>query len=261
MEHKTSYKFSIIMLSIILIATIAVAVLADPQNISTPDEPVSSGSDINVEVDKKPIIYLYPTEDMDVTVKLGFPENITCSYPKYNNGWKVSAKPNGDLIDIETNRSLYALYYEANVEPAFLLARNGFVVAKEDTVKFLEEKLSILGLNEQEAQEFIIYWLPILEQNNYNYIHFASENEINDNMPLIITPTPDTVIRVRMYFYGLEEKMTVLPQQLTPVVREGFTVVEWGGVELENIMPFRVKMPCGGIRRPVVKIPRLGGND
>ena len=90
MTHKNSYKFSIIMLSVILVATLAVAVFADPQNISTPDEPASS-----ILEDKKPIIYLYPTEEMDVKVELGFPENITCSYPSYKNGWTVSANPNG----------------------------------------------------------------------------------------------------------------------------------------------------------------------
>ena len=43
-----------------------------------------------------------------------------------------------------------------------------------------EEKLAILGLNEREAEEFIIYWLPKLESNKYNYIRFATEEEIRN---------------------------------------------------------------------------------
>ena len=39
----------------------------------------------------KPIIYLYPEEQVEVTVKLGKPENITCSYPKYDDKWTVVA--------------------------------------------------------------------------------------------------------------------------------------------------------------------------
>ena len=61
---------------------------------------------------EKPIIYLYPEEETNIEVKLGKKENITCSYPKYENGWKVVANPNGDLKYIENGKNLYALYYE-----------------------------------------------------------------------------------------------------------------------------------------------------
>ncbi len=39
----------------------------------------------------------------------------------------------------------------------------------------MEEKLEVLGFYEREEEEFIIYWLPKLEANKYNYIRFASE--------------------------------------------------------------------------------------
>lgn len=52
----------------------------------------------------------------------------------------------------------------------------------------MEEKLAILGLNDREAEEFIIYWLPKLQENEYNYTIFASMDEINENMPLGIFP-------------------------------------------------------------------------
>ena len=56
---------------------------------------------------KKPIIYLYPTEETELTVKLGKQENLLYTYPKYEEGWKIIAKPNGDLIDCKTGRNLY----------------------------------------------------------------------------------------------------------------------------------------------------------
>ena len=31
---------------------------------------------------------------------------ITCSYPQYENGWQALAKPNGDLVDLNTKREL-----------------------------------------------------------------------------------------------------------------------------------------------------------
>lgn len=181
----------------------------------------------------KPIIYLYPTQDINVSVKLGYKEKITVSYPKYIDGWDVLAKPNGDLKDLKTGRNLYSLYYESENVVPFKVENEGFVVKCEDSVKFLEEKLDILGLTEREAEEFIIYWLPKLESNKYNYIRFATEEEINKNMPLEINPTPDTLIRVIMTFKGIEHPIEVKEQKLNSVERNGFIVVEWGGTELK----------------------------
>ena len=68
-------------------------------------------------VSYKPLIYLYPTEKMNVTVKLGKPESLTTTYPKYNNSWKVLALPDGSLYD-SNNRYYYGLYWEGlnNIE-------------------------------------------------------------------------------------------------------------------------------------------------
>lgn len=189
--------------------------------------------DPDVWVDK-PIIYFYPEQETNVLVKLGNSDKLVCSYPKYKDeGWNVIAKPDGNLIDCDSNRNLYSLYYESISVTDFKIEEEGFVVKGEDSAKFLEEKLELLGLNEREAQEFIIYWLPKLESNEYNYIRFASQEEINENMPLEILPTPDSTIRVLMVFKGLDEKIDVKNQNLETPKRNGFTVVEWGGVEIK----------------------------
>ena len=180
----------------------------------------------------KPIIYLYPTKDEEISVSLLKDEKITCSYPKYKDEWKVLAKPNGDLKDLDTNRKLYSLYYESKNIVQFQIEDEGFVIKGEDTIAFLEEKLSILGLTEREAEEFIIYWLPKLESNKYNYIRFATMDEINENMPLEINPNPDTIIRVLMIFKGLDEPINVQEQQPYTPLRKGFVAVEWGGTEI-----------------------------
>lgn len=179
----------------------------------------------------KPIIYLYPTKDTNVSVKLLNDKLITHSYPKYENEWNVLAKSNGDLVDLKTNRNLYALYYE-NKNIIDFNTDDGFVVKGEDTIKFLEEKLEILGLNEKESEEFIIYWLPKLENNKYNYIRFATMDEINENMPLEINPKPDTIIRILMTYKPLEDKIDIKEQKLNKALRNGYTVVEWGGTKL-----------------------------
>ena len=183
---------------------------------------------------KKPIIYLYPTEQMKVNVQLDFKGKLTHTYPKYNpeTGWNVIASPNGDLKETSTNKEFYALFWEGDYKLA--QPKDGFVVPGEQTAAFLEEKLAILGLSAHEANEFIIYWLPEMENNAYNFIHFA-EKSYTESAPLTITPAPETLIRVFMIFQPMKTAKTLPEQVLQPVQRKGFTVVEWGGTELSRL--------------------------
>lgn len=175
----------------------------------------------------KPMIYLYPKEDTNIKVELKNKNFLTSTYPKYNNGWEILAKPDGTLID-KNNREYYGLYWEGLNHKAEM-KEEGFVVKGEDTIEFLEEKLSILGLNQKEANEFIVYWLPKLEKNLYNYIYFEKQDEIDNYMPLSIEPKPDKIIRILMDYKPLKEKMLVKEELLEKQEREGFTVIEWGG--------------------------------
>ena len=178
----------------------------------------------------KPIIYLYPTIEAQLNVKLWTPENLLHTYPKYNiEKWRnVIAQPNWDLEDMDTWRKLYALYREwkSDNETNF---NEWFVVKWEDIIPFLEEKLAILWLNERESEEFIIYWLPQMENNEYNLIRFETMEEQNENMPLNITPTPDTIIRVMMDWKAIDEPINIPEQKLETPERIWFTVVEWWG--------------------------------
>ena len=194
----------------------------------------SLGNGRQIEMAEKPIIYLYPKQTTELSVTLGKPENITCSYPQYDkDGWQVIAEPDGNIIDKQTGRNLYSLYWEGinNNKVDF---KEGFVVKAEDTIKFLEEKLAVLGLNEREAEEFIVYWLPKLQENKYNLIRFASMDEINEGMPLNFSVQPDTVIRVLMQYKGLDKPIEIKEQKLTTPERKGFVAVEWGGSEITD---------------------------
>lgn len=193
-----------------------------------PDE-LNPNSFRNIDIEK-PVIYIYPESKTEVEVKLGNPEKLTTTYPEYKNGWKVIANPDGTLEDLEIGREYYCLYWEGKNDTPFEY-REGFVVEGEDTAEFLEEKLEILGLNEKEAQEFIIYWLPQMEDNKYNYIRFQTEDEIEEDMPLEVKPVPETTIRVLMEWEALDEEIEVEEQQLEKVERKGYTVVEWGGTK------------------------------
>ena len=184
----------------------------------------------------KPMIYLYPEEKTEMSVVLGGDvDDVTASYPKYENGWNVIANPDGSLVDMHTGRNLYGLYYERKSKDNVVVSDEGFVVAGQDSVSFLEDKLAVLGLNELEAEEFIVYWLPRLESNEYNYIRFATQEEIEKLLPLEVSPKPDSTIRVLMFFKGIEEPIPVKEQQLNTPERTGSVLVEWGGGEIDML--------------------------
>lgn len=180
---------------------------------------------------EKPVIYLYPEEETNIHVELDFNGTITSVYPAYENGWDVVASPDGTLTDSETGREYYCLFWEGVSAAAYDLTE-GFVVAGADTEAFLEDTLKTLGLTDKEANEFIIYWLPQMEGNAYNLISFQQE-VYTDNAVLTVEPAPDTMLRVFMAYKPLEYPVRVLPQKLENTERTGFTLVEWGGAEIQ----------------------------
>lgn len=182
-----------------------------------------------VQYSAKPVVYLYPEEETQVTVQLDYAGELTCTYPAYNDGWTVTASPDGTLTDGEGQTYSY-LYWEGkdNVEYDF---SQGACVAGEDTAAFLEDALSQLGLTRREANEFIVYWLPHMEGNAYNLIAFQTSS-YTDHARLTADPAPDTVLRVFMAWKPLDRSVELPPQTLAAPVRTGFTLVEWGGAEI-----------------------------
>lgn len=181
-------------------------------------------------VDAKPVLYLYPETEMEVTVTLDYDGVLTHTYPAYEGGWTVTARPDGTLQD-SSGRAYYCLFWEGASDTAYDFSQ-GFCVAGRDTAAFLEDALGRLGLTDTEAQEFIIYWLPRMEGNAYNRIAFQTD-AYTDAARLTIEPAPDTVLRVFMAWQPLDKAVEMEPQTLTAPARTGFTVVEWGGCEVK----------------------------
>ncbi len=176
---------------------------------------------------KKPILYLYPETEQNITVNFEKENLLQTTYPKFNKEWKVLAKPNGTLID-SNNNEYYALYWdEKNINKCKF--EDGFYVEKEDAITFLEEKLSYIGLNPKERNEFIMYWLPILEQNKKSIVQFDLTDEIENTNKMIINPQPDSILRVHINIKKVKQKVNIKEQKLTKFNRTGFTAVEWGG--------------------------------
>ena len=179
--------------------------------------------------EEKPVIYLYPETETRVTVKLDLSGELTCTYPAYDGGWVVTAAPDGTLTD-EHGQTYNYLYWEGEGTEAYDFSK-GFCVAGSDTAAFLEDALDRLGLTRREANEFLVYWLPRMQDNPYNLIAFQQE-AYTESAKLTVSPRPDSVLRVFMAWKPLARPVDVPAQTLPGFERRGFTLVEWGGAEV-----------------------------
>lgn len=185
----------------------------------------------------KPVIYLYPEIASLVEVKVKPQGEFTFTYPEYKNGWKVTAEPSGEL---KINNSTYNyLFWEASqrIGMDMIDLSTGFTIEGDKSLDFLEEKLSLFGLNSKEKADFITFWAPQLQQNKLNFVHFIFNDDANSFAELEITPQPDHVYRIYLLSFPLEseDKIRATEQEIPKIDRSGFTVIEWGGSQIKTL--------------------------
>lgn len=179
----------------------------------------------------KPVIYLYPTQKTDVKVSFGSAMRLTNTEPTYNNGWDVTAYPDGKLVNNANGKTYPYLYWEGNTENKFPADNEATVVKKANIRNYLSQTLSDYGLSDNEKSDFISYWLPFLSSKPYYEISFYTTGELDKTIPEYIYPQPQSVLRILMKYQGLQKPIDVQPQpKPAPFVRKGFTVIEWGGI-------------------------------
>ena len=154
---------------------------------------------------------------------------LTTTYPKYENNWTFTAYPNGDLYD-ENNKYYYGMYWE-ELGSSKIDFSEGFYVTKENAIEFLEETTKKIGFTRREANEFIMYWLKILENNEKSLVYYELTESRNNYNNVIINPKPDSMLRVSIHVKKVDKYTKIKEQKLPTFKRIGFTVVEWGGVE------------------------------
>lgn len=174
----------------------------------------------------KPVVYLYPTKDTQVTVKVG--ANVTKSEPTYGSGWQVLAQPNGKLL---VGGQYYPnLFWEGLGWGTYPSITHGRVVATGQVKEAIAEDLTYIGLNEREIGDFLEFWLPKMPTAPYTRLTWLQNKEMDELAPLAVKPKPDSSIRVFLDFAGLNTPQDIVPQALIKMPRAGFTLVEWGGL-------------------------------
>lgn len=200
----------------------------------TQEAPVSSseqsGSDILPTL-RKPAIYLYPETDTEVDVTLDFENGgITHSVPEYDDGWHVLVHSDGSIDNLRDNTVDYPyLFWEGESDIDFDTS-HGWCVKKSELRDLLADVLPKYGLNSRETHDFEIYWLPILEDidNDYVCVSFDTKS-YEEAVTLNVTPEPDMMIRLYMVARGSDAYVDMQKPDIVTANRSGFTVVEWGG--------------------------------
>lgn len=187
---------------------------------------------------KKPVIYLYPKDVQPVEIRHDFKGRLLTTFPEYRDGWTVIASPSGDLLNTKDNRHYQYLFWDGiyDFPPEHYRFASGFAVKKEDYAAFLQEKLRQIGLNGREINDFIVYWLPEMNKYQNCFVHFRINDNIDGSSILTVNPQPQTMIRVFMEFYGFDvwdDRPRMPEQKLPSILRQGFTLVEWGGSKLD----------------------------
>ncbi len=179
----------------------------------------------------KPAIYMYPQKTTNINVKLDLDGKLTVSNPAYDakTGWSVVADPSGKLVAPLTLSDYPYLYYEADLK-GVNIPKEGFVFAASELPKSLKSLMESIGFNEKETADFLAYWLPKLTEKPYYFVTLLPEEVINQKEKLIFSVTPNSLIRSRFVFEGLDAPISVKPlKNISSHSRDGFTVTDWGG--------------------------------
>lgn len=178
----------------------------------------------------KPAIYLYPQSTIPVSVKINPLGRVKLTIPPYPfNGWNVLASPNGQILS--QGKQFDYLYYEAEIpDEKIEKPTKGYVTQKKELSNLLSTILPQLGLNSKEESQFVDYWAGVLPDAPYYFVGIVPVSNLDSISPLIITPKPQTSIRVTLYFEPLDAPRDVIAPEFPKIVRRGFTMVEWGGI-------------------------------
>lgn len=176
---------------------------------------------------EKPNIYLYPEENIQLSVKLNFPKGgkIVTSIPKYDNGWNIFIDSTG-IID---NHHTF-LFYESQ-QPNVWQKKNGWIIKQKELESFFRDNMTEYGFKGQEIEDFIDYWIPKFTDFEYYTIYPQLSDLIDTVIELRFSKSPDNVMRLFYVIKGFSKVPNLdlkQPSINTVFKRENFFITEWG---------------------------------
>ncbi|HEX8537801.1 MAG TPA: hypothetical protein VF664_10090 [Cystobacter sp.] len=200
-------------------------------------------TDLKAPCMAEPIVYFYPEQRSRVRYTLAPVVRVARAEPlARGNAWTFLASPQGILEEVEAaapgraRRTFAHLFWEGT-SMRFSPPTEGVCVPSARSSEFFREVLPRLGLLPHETEDFVAAWAPRLEAAAFHVIGFHSREDVDALAPVEVSPTPAHMIRILMDATPVK----TCPAGLTPPsppdappAREGFTVVEWGGVLREG---------------------------
>ncbi len=178
----------------------------------------------------KPVVYLYPEKKTDLNVWVAPRGGLSYTEPAYKDGWRVSANPDGRLVNRDDGLAYPYLFWEGRAE-SYAAPSRYWVVEQPKVESFLRETLTRMNLNETEVADFLEFWLPRMQEAPYYKIGFYDTHAMDELAPLSFSVQPDHVFRVLMdHEPVLSEEPSRPPSRVPRAQRDGFEVIEWGGV-------------------------------
>lgn len=218
---------------------IEAAMIKDQPIINTNTHPVSY----------KPVIYAYSASPIQFNITINPTGKFSFTYPQINthNTWAgMQIDANGKLTDNKGKHFPYLFWESINEPYAFTFKKEqskwaGSLVEQKDIVAFLERKLTELGLTSIEQTDFITFWGPRMTHYSSCFVQFLVDEEYDQIASMKCTPAPQNCRRVYLLFTGMDNasaqaqmiKQNAVEQHFTSFDRSGFTLLEWGGSELE----------------------------
>ncbi|MBI9069517.1 MAG: PKD domain-containing protein [Salinivirgaceae bacterium] len=172
----------------------------------------------------KPNIYIYPEETIDLCVNLSFPKGgeLVTSIPEYDSVWCVTVEPDGQI-----NGAYDYLFYESK-QPHIWQEEQGWCISKDNLNQFFTNNMLAYGFNNNEIDDFIEYWIPLLSESEYYSIFPQQKAMINRVIEISFSKNPDNVNRL---FYVIEATLQnneLIAPEIIPFSKTGFYVNEWG---------------------------------
>ena len=181
----------------------------------------------------KPVVYLYPTKQQEITVKVGADVKISDPYYNPKKGWTAIARPDGQLTVNGTKFD--SLFWEGVGYGTYPEITQGTIVKQQDTISTIKIQLAQQSLSSKEINDFVDYWQDKLPDKPYIRLTWFNTAQMNQLASLFVSPRPDTMLRVFLDASGLDNPITIPVQNLASTPRIGFTVVEWGGLSSKKL--------------------------
>lgn len=181
----------------------------------------------------KPNIYLYSNEETEAKVTFDVPQWLRVSDPLYEGSWQARVLGDGGIVMEDGSEHGY-LFYESETQPFYFQKEEGWRIGAETRQEQFRSILEAYGFNEKETLDFLEFWVTRLDPGEDYMMYPQMTGTVDRAMPLTVVPACDSVFRLWFTFEKASEMTDVKEPEIVEAERSGFTLVEWGGIILDE---------------------------